>query len=186
MATCHRGSARRGRLCLVGFKRPLLCCCLCLNIFHCEAIGHLIIFLLCVDLEHKRYIRNAVKQRRLLTTQMNGKHWSTLCRSHTCASLRSSFLRFCSAAALCFSHSSSFRRSCLKGHWPGIPGSFCFWAFLPSFLSSLAFFLWCSLTFLMTCAANNGGQDPARDCVIECRVIFKPDAPCTSASESFS
>lgn len=80
------------------------------------------------------------------------------CRIRTCASLRSSFLRFCSAAALCFSHSSSFRRSCLNGHWPGIPGSFCFLTFLPSFLSSLAFFLWCSLTFFMTCAAENVSQ----------------------------
>ena len=65
-------------------------------------------------------------------------------------SLRSSFLRFFSSRARCFSHSISFTSSCLKGHCDGMPGSLGAFSFLPDFLRSFAFFLWCSLTFFMT------------------------------------
>ena len=143
----------------MGLEGPLLRCCLCLNIFHRKPISHLIIYLLCFGLKHTRKDpRLSITGGNRITSDSSIYCRISQCWIHTCATLRSSFLRFCSAAALCFSHSSSFRRSCLNGHCPGIPGSFCFWAFLPNFLSSLAFFLWCSLTFLMTCAAKKVSQ----------------------------
>jgi hypothetical protein len=70
--------------------------------------------------------------------------------SVTCASLRSSRLRCCSALARCFSHSSSFTSSVLKGHCDGIPGSLGAFGLRPDFFSSLRFLRWCSLTFLRT------------------------------------
>lgn len=67
-------------------------------------------------------------------------------------SLRAAF--FCSKSSITRARRASRAlSSCsLKGQSLGIPGSFSTLGFLlkPSFLASLAFFLWCSFTFLIT------------------------------------
>lgn len=66
-------------------------------------------------------------------------------------SFRAAFFCSISSRARARRASRALSSCSLKGQSLGIPGSFSFLDFLwsPSFFASLAFFLWCSFTFLM-------------------------------------
>jgi len=66
------------------------------------------------------------------------------------ARLRSSFFCFSCMRICCRFQAISLSSSSLNGHCEGMPGSLCSFGLLPLFFSSRRFFLWCSLTFLMT------------------------------------